>query len=90
MSSSIRTTRSRDGRLVATTSVAFAEILARLAPGSASMRLNSAAESGPCQPKMLWVKMLPRVQLVAAQTAAPTATASGGTAPDRSAAVQGC
>ncbi|MFI9787368.1 hypothetical protein ACIHEI_28265 [Kitasatospora sp. NPDC051984] len=31
---------------MATTSVAFAEILARLAPGAASVRLNSAAESG--------------------------------------------
>ncbi|WP_030458498.1 hypothetical protein [Kitasatospora sp. NRRL B-11411] len=46
MSSSIRTTGAGDGRLVATTSVAFAEILARLAPGAASVRLNSAAESG--------------------------------------------
>ncbi len=47
MSSSIRTTGARDGRLVATTSVAFAEILARLAPGAASVRLSSAAESLP-------------------------------------------
>jgi hypothetical protein len=46
MSSSIRTTGARDGRLVATTSVAFAEILATLAPGAASVRLNSAAEGG--------------------------------------------
>ncbi|MEY9875745.1 hypothetical protein ABH931_005249 [Streptacidiphilus sp. MAP12-33] len=46
MSSSIRTTGAFDGRLVATASVAFAEILAQLAPGAASVRLNSAAESG--------------------------------------------
>ncbi|MGA5704569.1 hypothetical protein [Peterkaempfera bronchialis] len=48
MPSSIRTTGAppRDRRLVATASVAFAEILASLAPGTAMVRLNSAAEGG--------------------------------------------